>query len=178
MNAEDPVWADLRTSAGRLGALAWTERRISAHLATLVAGVEDPELCLVAASLGRRSAERAEVVRARLPELRELPVDELVRPAGPSWRAVLDGVGHGSAPTVVAGLGRSVLPVLADAYRSVADAASPVAEPSVIRHLGPLAEQVAADAALAREATRDATEPPDLAGLLSAAHAEGGVVGR
>lgn len=142
----------LMDSARRWGALAWSESRLSEVLAAAAAAGPDgdggsaaPATVVELATAARRHAVRSGVVRDRLPELRELPVEVVLRPGTAAWAAELDALPATDLPALLAVYTGRVLPALAGAYRASSAAASGVAEPTARRVLAALAEEADAD---------------------------------
>lgn len=179
MNPQRVTWTDLRTSARRLGALVWTEERLVSLAGERVSSAAEPTVAVTLARLARRHAARAGVVRDRLPELREVPAAEVVGPPSAAWEAVMEGLAGADEPVAfLAGLAGVVLPRLAASYRSVAAAASPVAEPTVRRRLPALADDVDDELRTLVPVVSDGTGPDgDLTALAEQADAVGGLLG-
>lgn len=75
---------DLMTTAALLGSGVWAERRLHAIVGGWAGETADPSLVVVLDRIAMRHAWRAEVLLARLPLLRELPVERVV--VGPGGR--------------------------------------------------------------------------------------------
>lgn len=84
---------DLLTGAGRLGAWVWEERRLHRLAGSWAVGASASDAVTTFDRVAMRHAWRAEVLLARLPQLRELPVARLVVPGpdapGPRWEQSL-----------------------------------------------------------------------------------------
>lgn len=83
---------DLMTGAGVLGARVWVERELHRIVGAWATSVDRPELAVAFDRVAVHHAERADVLFARLPELRELPSAPLVAPAGPGARRTIDAL--------------------------------------------------------------------------------------
>ena len=130
----------LERQALRLGRLVRVEEELVAVLGAQLARADDESVVVALADRIRCHRAAAEVVRDRLPVLREFPVDQLVggRPL-PGWGAALDGL-RADAPEDALGREPGLTSALVAAYRQVAADAGPVAAPSVRRHLSALAD--------------------------------------
>lgn len=179
MIPERVTWTDLRTSAQRLGALVWTEERLVALVGERVSSAADPAVAVTLARLARRHAARAGIVRDRLPDLREVPAAEVVVPPSAAWEAVTEALAGVDEPTAfLTGLAVVVLPRLSASYRSVAGAASPVAEPTVRRQLPALADDVDDELRMLGPLVSDQSgSVGDLAALAEQADTVGGLLG-
>jgi len=124
----------LLAMATRVGALAWLERRLFEVLGARAVGRDDVEISLVLAEHARHHAWRAEQLFARLPELRELPAADHIRPASAELVALLDELaGETSDATFVSVTYQAVLPALVGHYEAMAADVSPVADRSLAR---------------------------------------------
>lgn len=162
--------AGLLDTARRIGHHVWFERRAFGWLGAWSGVALEPA---VTAFLGEQSARHgwhAEVLYARLPELREVDAEALVVPGSPSVaeavERALPAVDQGAALEALCGWYRVLLPVLVSSYRDLVAGASPTADRSLVRWLGfvltdDLDEWSRGDALLRRLATT----PEDVARL-------------
>lgn len=134
-------------SARHLGHAAWLERQLYELVGSWAVEAPEPAATVVLAVQADRHAARAAVWFERLPELRELPADELVQPSAAGEVLVDRLAGVQGTPTRWAVTARVVIPALADAYRSLAASLSPIADGPTLgclrRALGDLDEEAA-----------------------------------
>src|SRR5690606_4783887 len=81
---------DLLSSAGRLGSLAWTEARLHRIVGGWAPEADSADAVVVLDRFAMGHAARSVLLVDRLPRLRELPRDALVRSPGAAADAVLE----------------------------------------------------------------------------------------
>ena len=134
--ATSPEWRGLLDGAARLGAFSWWERRLFEVLGAWSTDEQDPALKVLLDAHSHQHAWHAEVFFARLPELREVDAESLVRAPSGQVAEVLDDLAAtvGSIERLV-GVHRVVVPHLLACYGHALELASPVAEPATRRWL-------------------------------------------
>lgn len=134
-----PRTSGLLDTAGRVGRLAWVERRLFECLGRWSGDVADPSLAVHLGVHSRRHGWHSELLVERLPELRELESGRLVD-AGDDVRRFVDAVcepGDGAAGLeLLVGVYRVLLPAMLVSYRSVAAGARSVSDAALLRSLG------------------------------------------
>jgi len=136
MSASDvtPAEHSLVVTAQRVGALLWFERRLFEVLGAASARADDLEAMLVLAEHARHHAWRAEQLFARLPELRGLPAEDLVRPPAPQAVTALDALAaETSTADLVATTYLVLVPLLREEYLAVEETLLTVADRSLAR---------------------------------------------
>lgn len=133
----DELGTGLLATARRVGHLAWFERRCFEWLGAWSTVPVDPPVTLLLGEAAARHGWHAEVLVARLPELREVDRGSLVVPPDGAAEAFLRAVtvdpDPGSVLDALVGQYRVLLPTLIGAYRRVLEGASPVADGSLAR---------------------------------------------
>lgn len=133
--------------ARRLGSAVWLERRLFEVLGAWVPSTAPSEAKLVLGAHSRHAAWRAEQLTERLPELRELPAEELVAPAGRGVADALDVLASLTEPVERLGaLYRVVVPRQRAVLRLDLDLMSRVSAGPVRRTLGLVLDDLVADA--------------------------------
>lgn len=127
----------LLATARRIGHLAWVERRLFEWLGAWSTAPLDPAVTVLLGEASARHGWHAEVLFARLPELREVDAESLVVPADDATAELVDAVAlapeAGAALDALVGYYRVLLPVVVAAHRSLLEGASPVADRSLAR---------------------------------------------
>lgn len=132
------------------GGHCWIERRLFELAGRLAVAEGAPELKLMADRHSQHHAWRAGQWWERLPVVADVERDALVAPPDPSWAALTAALDEAVAgpPALVAawvGLYRVAVPRLASRYRRHGAAASPLADGAVLRTLGLVGPDLAAD---------------------------------
>lgn len=136
----------LVTGALRMGRLVWVERSLAAVLGDALHRTDDDGLVVELAERIRGHVARAALVEARLPTLREFPLDTLVGGAGlDGWVAFLAAQAGADPAHVLTARTVVAVPLLTDGYERVVATASPVGAPSVRRSLGPVVAELRAE---------------------------------
>lgn len=133
---DDPTGpVDLFSAAATIGSWVWAERRLHELLGGWAADAAAPVVVTTFDRVAMRHAWRAEVLTDRLPQLRELPRERLVRRPGPE---IGDGLlrleGQGDVPGRLAGW-TAVATTLVTQYRRHLGRATPVADAPLRRWL-------------------------------------------
>jgi hypothetical protein len=140
---------DLMATAALLGARSWAERELHSVVGGWVADAEHPAAVVALDGIAMRHAWRSEVLLARLPQLRELPVDRVVTTPGPATDEVLaalrDLTDDATRVRAWASVGRS----LEAAYASHLDRTGPVADAPLQRWFPLLLDSLRSDVELA-----------------------------
>ena len=135
----------LVTGALRMGRLVWVERSLAGVLGAALQRADDALVVQLAARI-RGHIARAALVEARLPTLREFPLDTLIGGSGlDGWAAFLAAQSDADPADVLAARDAVALPLLADGYELVVATASLVGAPSVSRSLSPVARELRAE---------------------------------
>ena len=136
----------LVTGALRMGRLVWVERSLATALGTALGRTDDDALVVALADRIRGHVARAALVEARLPTLREFPLDTLTGGAGlDGWSEYLESLDEVDAAAVLAARDTVVLPLVVAAYDRVLSSASPVGAPSMRRTLAPVVAELSAE---------------------------------
>lgn len=159
---------DLMTGAGVLGARVWVEREMHRIVGSWVHTEVDPGLAVAFDRVSMHHAERADVLFARLPQLRELPAATVVVPGGPATLNLLDaltgpekGTGSDSRSRVAAW--RAVADGLLAAHRDHLRRTSAVSDGPLRRRLPLLVAGLEADVAeLSGSAAGSGVDGPEL----------------
>jgi hypothetical protein len=134
------AWSGLLDTARRIGHHLWVERQLFEWLGAWSRMELDPEVTAFLGEMSARHGWHAELLFARLPELREVDAERLVVPGSDGAKEVLAAVCLEPDPSQVvealAGYQRVLLPVLLGSYRELVAGASPVADASLVRWLG------------------------------------------
>lgn len=126
---------DLLDTARGLGHAVWAERRLFEVLGGWVPTMADPEAKVLVSAQSHHHAWRASVLVDRLPELRQVPLAQVVVPAA-GWAEVMSALaGPEDQVDRLAGLYRVVGPHLVSTYGAWLDAAVPVADAPLARWL-------------------------------------------
>ena len=175
-------------SARRLGHYRWASIRLFEVLGSWVASVPEPDVKVFLAAASRRHGWHADLLRERLPEVRELHPDRQTAPADPRRVELFDELEslRGSDVTVerLTGVYGVVIPHLIEVSRGTSTAA-PTSPASVMRTLGFVVRDELGDVEAGRRhleqldsggdsATRTAAFRSTIEELLSAA---GGISG-
>lgn len=134
-----PEPAGLVATARRVGHHVWVERRTFEWLGAWSNVPTEPAVTNLFGEAAARHGWHAELLLERLPELRELGAEDLVRAVDPTAEAVLGALARPEDPErhleALVGHVRVVLPRLVGSCRALLDAASPVADRSLARWL-------------------------------------------
>ena len=144
---------DLLSNAVLLGARTWTERELH-RLVGAWARTSDDRVAVLADRLAMGHARRADVLYARLPQLRELPADSLVAAPGERTARVVAHLGQLDDDHVRLAAWTEVSAALIGGYRAQLGRATPVADAPLLRCLPLLLDELALDR-LAAEAVLD-----------------------
>ncbi len=110
----------IEAMARRVGAYVWVERRLFEVLGTWTPAVPELDVKLRLAVHSAHHAERADRFYARLPELRELPADDVCVPASAAVASLVDAVAGTDDPSTtiekLVGVYRVLLPHLIAVY--------------------------------------------------------------
>lgn len=139
-------WSGLIDTARRIGHHVWIERQLFAWLGAWAGGSGaapiDPAATVFLGEQAGRHGRHAEVLFARLPQLRELEPEGLVVARDEATAAFVRAlVAPGDPDRLLEALVdhyRVLLPALVASYRALLADASPVADASLIRSLGML----------------------------------------
>ena len=162
--------------ARRLGALRWVERAMFEVAGGRGASIDDPAARVLLASHSMHHGWHADILRDRLPELRDLDVETLTEAPSTEWATAFEHLASESLTTdeLLAAWFGGVVPAVVAAYEDLAASVDEVAAPSVrrwVRHL--LLDEhddLAAGRALAEERGADLIRPSWVpASLLDAA---------
>jgi hypothetical protein len=146
--AASPQWRSLLDGAARLGVYSWWERRLFEVLGVWSTDEQDPALKVLLDAQSHQHAWHAEVFFARLPELREVDAESLVRAPSGEVAAVLDDLAAtGGTIERLVGVHRVVVPHLLACYSHDLELASAVAEPATRRWLALISGDLAASRA-------------------------------
>ncbi|MDQ6616771.1 MAG: hypothetical protein M3083_18995 [Actinomycetota bacterium] len=121
-----------------MGGYVWLEERLFEILGAWVPSVPEPEVKLRLAADSHHHAWHASLWRQRLPQLHELPTEQLVAPAADRPGLVAMMTALQSSPTTiekVAAVYRVVLPHQVDAYQRHLERASALSDGPTIRAL-------------------------------------------
>ena len=139
MNPPSP-WTGLLDTARRIGHHLWVERKLFSWLGSWSRLELDPQVTTFLGEMSARHGWHAELLFARLPELREVDAEQLVVPGSDSSEQVLGAVCIDPDPEqlieALAGYQRVLLPVLLGSYRSLVQGANPAADATLVRWLG------------------------------------------
>lgn len=136
----------LVSGALRMGRVVWVEQALAAALGDALQRTDDDGLVVALADRIRGHAARAALVEARLPTLREFPLDVLVDGTGlDGWSGFLAAQRGEPADRVIAVRDTVAMPVLVAGYERILTTASPVAAPSVRRLLEPAVDALRAE---------------------------------
>jgi hypothetical protein len=158
-------------SARCAGAHVWAERRLFEVLGAWVADTPETEVRLMLDRHSHHAAWRADQWWDRLPVLADVDRDGLCRPGSAEVAAAADRLARleGTAARL-AGAYRFALPRMSAAYDRDGRRASPVADGSVLRTLGIVGPDLAADWREGEAALQAAlAAAPDAAGSVRAA---------
>lgn len=135
----------LVTGALRMGRLVWVERSLAGVLGAALQRADDALVVQLAARI-RGHIARAALVEARLPTLREFPLDTLIGGSGlDGWAAFLAARSHADPADVLVARDAVALPLLAAGYELVVATASLVGAPSVRTSLSPVVRELRAE---------------------------------
>lgn len=137
---------DLLSAAVLLGARTWVERQLHRVVGgwTLTAG---DQVAVLADRLAMAHARRAEVLYARLPQLRELPADSLITSPGEHTEAVLALLGDLDEDGRRLAAWAAVSVELTVAYQEQLRRCTPVADAPLLRCLPLFLDELARDSA-------------------------------
>ena len=154
-------WRGLLATAHQLGAYAWTERRLFELLGAWSVLEHDPAVKVLFDAQSHEHAWHADVVLARLPELREVDVDALLAPPDVAFAALVDQVAA-SASLVerVVGLHGFLVPHLVEAYRHELAGTTTVAGASLRRWLPMILDDLSEEMARGDELTGTMLDGP------------------
>ena len=137
---EHEGWHGLMETATRIGNHLWVERRLFEWLGSWSRVPLEAELTTFLGEMSARHGWHAELLFARLPELREVDPESLVRPGSTAAGELLDAVcvdpDASQALEALVGYQRVLLPVLLGSYRSLVQGANPAADAALVRWLG------------------------------------------
>ncbi len=134
-----PYAGALDREARRLGRLVAASEVVAGALGEVLAGAADDVAVVELARRIARHVTDSAVLRARLPELREFPVADLVVvPAG--WASFADWI-RGAAPDGAIELDDLASATIAAGCRGVVADASPAGSPTVRRRVAALGEE-------------------------------------
>lgn len=144
----------IEDSARRLGALRWVELALHRTLGSWVQGIDEPRLKLVVAELSEHHAWHAELLAARIPNVRAIsPATQTVPSVGAeALIAAFDSAASEPAAVRYAAYVRCVLPQLIEAYDTLRKDASPVSDAPALRTIGIIRRDLVDD--LAAESAR------------------------
>lgn len=129
----------IEESARRLGHDRWASMRLFELLGSWVAEVPEPEVKVFLAAASRRHGWHAELLRERLPEVRELHPDRQTAPADPHLVVLFDELAALAGPDTtierLTGVYDVVVPHLVEAQEWHLDRCTEVADASVMRTL-------------------------------------------
>ncbi len=157
---------DLLSSAGRLGSLAWTEARLHRIVGGWAPEADSADAVVVLDRFAMGHAARSVLLVDRLPRLRELPRDALVRSPGAAADAVLEQLGSAEPGDRLAAGGRQ--PALADAHDAHLSRCTPVADRPLLARLPAQLDRLRADAVDARTRIGPDRPPVEMLDLLEA----------
>jgi hypothetical protein len=139
----------LQATAAAVGGLAWWSRRLAEVLGSRAARGPEPAVCVLLAGRAAHHAWHLEVLRDRLPQLRDIDRDDLVTPPTPGASRCLEalvGDPEGvSSPAFLGALDRVVVPAVLAACDELLAVSSPVAEGPLLRWLPKVADDLTAD---------------------------------
>ena len=158
---------DLLSSAGRLGSWAWTEARLHRIVGGWAPDADGAHVVVVLDRLAMGHAARSALLVDRLPRLRELPRDALVRSPGAAADAVLEQLGALSQGDRLAAW-VVVASALADAYDAHLSRCTPVADRPLLARLPAQLDRLRADAVDARTRIGPDRPPVEMLDLLEA----------
>jgi hypothetical protein len=162
---------DLMSTAALVGARAWVERELHAVVGSWVTDADDPATVLAVDGIAMRHAWRSEVLVARLPQLRELPVDRVVVAPGPATVELLEALRGLDGDDVRLAAWLEIGRGLEDAYVAHLARTTPVADAPLRRWLPILVESLRADLDLAASRRTGAAGRDDrIARLVRATH--------
>lgn len=143
--ADDRGPLDLMSAAAWLGALVWTERELHGVVGGWVGDAVDPGAAVLFDRLAMAHAARADVLFARLPELRELPPAVVVVEPGPATATVVARLAEQTSDHERAAAWVEVGRGLLAGYEDLLRRSSPVTDAPLRRRLPALIEGLAAD---------------------------------
>ncbi len=143
--SEDRGPLDLMSSAGRLGALVWTERQLHRVVGSWAVDAEGPDAVVLFDRLAMAHAHRADVLFARLPNLRELPTDVVVVAPGPVTEGLVGRLSELTADPERLAAWADVGRELVAAYEDLLRRSSPVADAPLRRRLPAVVDGLSGD---------------------------------
>lgn len=158
---------DLLSSAGRLGSWAWTEARLHRIVGGWAPEADGAAVVVMLDRFAMGHAARSALLVDRLPMLRELPRDTLVRSPGAGTDAVLEQLGELSQGDRLAAW-VVVASALADAYDTHLLRCTPVADRPLLARLPAQLDRLRADAADVRTRVGPDRPPVEMLDLLEA----------
>ena len=133
-------WTGLLDTARVIGHHLWVERELFTWRGRWSKVDVDPEVTTFLGEMSARHGWHAELLFARLPELREVEAESLVVPGSDASTEVLKAVCIDPDPVrlieALAGYQRVLLPVLLGSYRQLVQGANPASDASLVRWLG------------------------------------------
>ena len=158
---------DLLSSAGRLGSWAWTEARLHRIVGGWAPEADGADVVVMLDRFAMGHAARSALLVDRLPRLRELPRDTLVRSPGAGTDAVLEQLGALSQGDRLAAW-VVVASALADAYDAHLSRCTPVADRPLLARLPAQLDRLRADAVDVRTRVGSERPPVEMLDLLEA----------
>jgi len=133
-------WSGLLDTARQIGHHLWVERELFGWLGRWSQVEVDPEVTTFLGEMSARHGWHAELLLARLPELREVEAESLVVPGSDASTRVLQAVcidpDADRLVEALAGYQRVLLPVLLGSYRRLVQGANPASDAPLVRWLG------------------------------------------
>ncbi len=133
-------WTGLLETARLIGHHLWVERAVFEWLGRWSQIEADPEVTTFLGEMSARHGWHAELLFARLPELREVEAEALVVPGSEASTKVLQAVCVEPDPALLVealvGYQRVLLPVMLGSYRQLVQRANPAADAALVRWLG------------------------------------------
>ncbi len=144
LTASSPL--TLLEAATLVGSYKWLEMRLFEAFGGAISVVTEPHLKALVGTQCYHHAWHAEVWQKRLPELREIDVETLTKPANAGSEALLNEVlGSTDSLELFTGVFRVVLPRKIAAYIAHLERCSPIADGPTIRSLNQVLTDEVAD---------------------------------